>query len=119
MTGNTFFVDFLNLVLFFQTANNDCLLVFDQRGRDRFTGRYNRLRNGIATADNIHARIRQVIVTLTGHDVTYGQTVHGRTMYYPEHFRFGHRFEDIISNHEDGRLIVDYDKFHKTVAEES
>tara|TARA_R110002096_G_scaffold77896_10_gene183473 strand:- start:45193 stop:47271 length:2079 start_codon:yes stop_codon:yes gene_type:complete len=58
-----------------------------------------------------------LIVSMTGHDGTYGQTVHGRTMYYHEDFRFNHRFVDVISTLEDGRLMVDYDKFHKTVAE--
>lgn len=67
------------------------------------------------TAENIHKRLRVVIVSMTGHDATYGQTVHGRAMYYPEQFRFDHRFVDVISNLEDGRLMIDYDKFHKTV----
>ena len=66
------------------------------------------------TDDNIMDKLRTVVVTLMGHDVTYGQTVHGRMMYYPEDFRFEHHFVDVISYSEDGQLTVDYDKFHKT-----
>ncbi len=66
------------------------------------------------TAENVHERLRAVIVTMTGHDATYGQTVHGRGNYFPENFRFQHRFIDVLSNLEDGRLLVDYDKFHRT-----
>jgi low temperature requirement protein LtrA len=66
------------------------------------------------TAENIVEKLRGVIVTMTGHDVTYGQTVHGRMMYYPEHFLFDHHFVDVISTLPDGQLLVDYDQFHKT-----
>ncbi|MCP4448164.1 MAG: hypothetical protein GY811_22925 [Myxococcales bacterium] len=69
------------------------------------------------TADTIAERLRLMVVSMTGHDSTYGQTVHGRTMYYPENFRFGHRFVDVLSTLDDGRMLVDYDRFHKTVAE--
>lgn len=68
-------------------------------------------------AENIEERLRTVVVTMTGHDATYGQTVHGRTMYYPEQFRFGQRFVDVLSTLADGRLMIDYDKFHKTEAD--
>lgn len=70
------------------------------------------------TAENVHERLRLVVVIMTGHDATYGQTVHGRTIYYPEQFQFQRRFVDVISDLEDGRLMVDYDKFHKTLPDE-
>ena len=66
--------------------------------------------------ENIEERLRLLVVTMTGHDVTYGQTVHGRKMYYPEDFRFNQRFVDVISELEDGRMMVDYDKFHKSIS---
>ncbi len=66
------------------------------------------------TEENIMDKLRVVIVTMTGHDVTYGQTVHGRMLYYPEHFRFDHHVLDVISYLDDGQMMVDYDKFHKT-----
>ncbi len=69
--------------------------------------------------ETLEERLSLMIVSMTGHDATYGQTVHGRTIYYPEAFRFNHRFEDVLSTLEDGRLMVDYDRFHKTIAESS
>jgi len=56
-----------------------------------------------------------LVCTLTGHDTTYGQTTHARRVYHPEDFLFEHRFVDVISKLADGRLMVDYDKFHGTV----
>lgn len=64
------------------------------------------------TPENAPQRIFGVIVTLTGHDSTYAQTTHARKTYYPEDIHFGSRFVDVISNLPDGRLMVDYDKFH-------
>jgi inward rectifier potassium channel len=55
-----------------------------------------------------------IIVTLMGHDGTYGQTTYGRHIYYPENVREGHRFVDVTSQLDDGRLVVDYEKFHDT-----
>ncbi len=58
-----------------------------------------------------------VIVTMTGHDATYAQTVHSRHIYRPEDFRYHHRFVDVISTLEDGTLRIDYSKFHDTEAD--
>ncbi len=63
--------------------------------------------------------IFNIIAIMTGHDSTYAQTTHARNVYYPENIRHGHRFVDIISNLPDGRLMVDYTKFHKTVPDEA
>ncbi len=55
------------------------------------------------------------IVTLMGHDGTYGTTTYSRRLYYPDAVRVGERFVDVMSQLEDGRLMVDYGKFHDTV----
>jgi inward rectifier potassium channel len=55
-----------------------------------------------------------IIVTLVGHDGTYGQTTYARQVYYPEDVRVGHRFVDVMSQLEDGRMMVDYALFHDT-----
>ncbi len=55
------------------------------------------------------------IVTLKGHDGTYGSTTFARHLYYPDDVRVNHRFVDVISQLEDGRMMVDYHKFHDTV----
>jgi len=56
-----------------------------------------------------------LVCTLTGHDTTYGQTTHARNVYHAEDFLFGRRFVDVITRLADGRLMVDYDKFHSTL----
>jgi inward rectifier potassium channel len=59
--------------------------------------------------------ILSIIVTMTGHDATYGSTTHARHIYDPNDVRPDERFVDVISELEDGRLMVDYTHFHKTV----
>lgn len=66
------------------------------------------------TPKNLDDELVSIVVTLTGHDSTYAQTVHARHMYVPDDVRFGHRFVDVLSTLEDGRLLVDYAKFHDT-----
>jgi len=55
-------------------------------------------------------------VTLIGHDGTYNQTIYARHLYGVEDVRVGHRFVDVISQLPDGRMAVDYTRFHDTVA---
>lgn len=71
------------------------------------------LRDQEWSADNPH--LIALMVTLTGHDGTYGQTVYARHSYYPENVRVGHRFVDVTSELPDGRLMVDYHGFHDTI----
>ncbi len=66
--------------------------------------------------DAPEGQIIALIVTIMGHDGTYAQTIHARHTYYPEDFRVGHRFVDVISQLDDGRLQVDYGAFHDTTA---
>jgi len=67
------------------------------------------------TAETAAECIFSIIVTMTGHDSTYAQTVHARKLYLPQDMRWDHRFVDVISTAEDGRLLVDYTKFHQTL----
>ena len=55
-----------------------------------------------------------LISTLKGHDGTYGQTIYARHAYSPKDILLNHRFVDIISQMPDGRLMIDYQKFHDT-----
>jgi inward rectifier potassium channel len=57
-----------------------------------------------------------IVATLVGHDGTYGQTTYARQVYTPSAIRPGHRFIDVISQLPDGRMMIDYTKFHDTVA---
>ncbi len=54
------------------------------------------------------------VVSMTGIDATFSQTVHARHMYMTENVRWGHRFVDIVDTTEDGRLRIDYLRFHDT-----
>ena len=65
--------------------------------------------------DNPDDHIMVFIVTIKGHDGTYGSTTSARQLYYPDDVRVNHRFVDVISQLEDGRMMVDYHKFHDTV----
>ncbi|HEX4338367.1 MAG TPA: low temperature requirement protein A [Polyangiaceae bacterium] len=58
-----------------------------------------------------------IIVTIVGHDGTYGQTTYARHLYYPENARVGQRFVDVMSQLPDGRMAIDYSRFHDTVAD--
>jgi low temperature requirement protein LtrA len=70
------------------------------------------------TAANCDERIVAVVVTMTGYDSTYAQMTHARHMYSPEDIRFDHRFVDVISTLDDGRMLVDYDRFHQTIPDD-
>jgi inward rectifier potassium channel len=57
------------------------------------------------------------IVTLTGIDSTFAQTIHARTSYFAEDIVWGGRFVDVTSQLPDGRLQVDYTKFDDVVVD--
>ena len=54
-------------------------------------------------------------VVVSGYDVVAAQTVHARKSYEHGDIRFGHRYADILDNSDDGRLRVDYGRFHDTL----
>ena len=66
------------------------------------------------TEDTLADSVLMVIATMTGHDSTYASTTHARKFWYPEDIRFGHRFADVIGAMDDGRMRVDYSRFHDT-----
>jgi inward rectifier potassium channel len=53
-----------------------------------------------------------VVVSFTGLDATFAQTVHARHVYLPRDVVFDHHFDDMIEDLPDGRLEVDFSKFH-------
>ncbi len=60
----------------------------------------------------------RVIVSMTGMDGTFSQTIHARHIYWAEDVLEGHHFEDVIENLEGGRIRMDYRKFHLTRPED-
>jgi len=56
-----------------------------------------------------------LLVTLNGHDRTYGQTIYSRHTYESTDIRSNHKFEmSSASSPMDGWLMIDYARFHDT-----
>jgi inward rectifier potassium channel len=65
------------------------------------------------TPASIEAGAMRFIVTVTGLDSTLGQTVHARRLYHAEDIAWNARFVDVLSNTPEGRLQIDYTRFHE------
>ncbi len=57
------------------------------------------------------------IVTMTGIDATFSETVYARKIYYADSVRWGEHFEDVVSFQDDGRGQIDYTRFDMTTAD--
>src|SRR6195256_1745546 len=66
-------------------------------------------------ADDLEAASISLLVVVSGYDVVAAQTVHARKSYDHSDIRFGQRYADILDTSEDGRLRIDYRKFHETL----
>jgi len=66
-------------------------------------------------ADDFGATRVSLVVVVSGYDVVAAQTVHGRQAYDHSDIRFGHRYADILDTTEDGRLRINYGRFHETL----
>lgn len=53
-----------------------------------------------------------LIITLDGIEDVFAQTVHTNHIYEAQHFLFNKRFASILSQHKDGRRMIDYTRFH-------
>ena len=67
-----------------------------------------------ATSSSLAAEAVEIVVTVTGLDETMSQSVHARTSYLAHEVLWGHRFADVFTQTEDGRLAIDYRRFHDT-----
>ena len=67
------------------------------------------------TAGTLEGSEAEIIVNLTGFDEALVRTVHARHSYPASRIRWNVRFRDIVKLREDGRRLIDYRKFHKTV----
>ena len=68
-------------------------------------------------ADEMRAAGVTMVLVVSGYDVVAAQTIHARQTYDHTDIRFGQRYVDILENLDDGRIRIDYGKFHDTVAE--
>jgi inward rectifier potassium channel len=66
-------------------------------------------------ADGLETYSAALIVVVSGYDVVAAQTVHARKSYDHPDIRFGHRYAEILGTADDGRLRIDYGRFHETV----
>jgi inward rectifier potassium channel len=72
-----------------------------------------------ATADALAQADALLVLTISGLDDTSAQQLNARVSYSQAHIRWQHRYVDISSNADDGRLILDYSKFHDVTPEAS
>jgi inward rectifier potassium channel len=67
------------------------------------------------TAEDLEANNIALVVVVSGYDVVAAQTIHARKTYEHPTIRIGHRYAEILNTTEDGRLRVDYGRFHDTL----
>ena len=66
-------------------------------------------------ADDLDASDVSLVVVVSGYDVVAAQTVHARRIYDHSDILFGQHYADILDTSEDGRLKIDYSRFHETL----
>jgi inward rectifier potassium channel len=64
--------------------------------------------------DDLAAGNVSLALVVSGYDVVAAQTIHARKLYEHPAIRFGHRYADILDTTDDGRLRIDYGRFHDT-----
>jgi len=66
------------------------------------------------TPEDFAASGVSLVVVVSGYDVIAAQTVHARKSYDHQDIRFGHRYVDVLGTSDDGRIRIDYGRFHDT-----
>jgi inward rectifier potassium channel len=66
-------------------------------------------------ADDLKAASVTLVVVVSGYDIVAAQTIHARMTYDHANIRFGQRYADILETFDDGRIRIDYGKFHDTL----
>jgi inward rectifier potassium channel len=70
-----------------------------------------------AKPDDLAQADALLVLTISGLDENSAQQLNARQSYSQTHIRWGHRYVDIASSAEDGRLLLDYGKFHDVIPE--
>ena len=60
-----------------------------------------------------------ILIILTGLDETFSSTIHSRYIYKVSDILWSKRFQDILSQTEDGDYYIDYKRFHKVIGDRS
>ena len=63
------------------------------------------------TRDSLAASHPEIIVSITGLDETFSQTIHARHTYKLDEIIWGARFADVLTLHPDGARSIDYARF--------
>ena len=66
------------------------------------------------TAEDLDTADVSLVMVVSGYDVVAAQTVHARKPYEHSDIRFGHRYVDVLGTTQDGRVRIDYGRFHDT-----
>jgi inward rectifier potassium channel len=67
------------------------------------------------TAGSLEGSEAEIIVNLSGFDEALVKTLHARHVYPASRIRWNARFREIVRMRDDGRRVIDYRKFHRTV----
>ncbi len=70
-----------------------------------------------ATATDLARANGALVLTVSGVDDSSAQQLHARRIYSADDIRWQHRYQDISSTSADGRLVLDYSKFHEVTPE--
>jgi inward rectifier potassium channel len=65
-----------------------------------------------ASPDDLAQADALLVLTISGLDDNSAQELNARQSYPQAQIRWGHRYVDIASSADDGRLLIDYGKFH-------
>jgi inward rectifier potassium channel len=71
------------------------------------------------TADELAEADALIVLTIEGLDDNSLQQLNARRTYTYDQIRWQHRYVDISSNMEDGRMLIDYGRFHDVTPEQS
>jgi inward rectifier potassium channel len=66
-------------------------------------------------AGDLAASEVSLVVVVSGYDVVAAQIVHARKSYDCHDILFGRRYADILDITDEGRLRIDYGRFHETL----
>ena len=66
------------------------------------------------TRESLEAGLAELSVLLSGRDDSLADTIYARHAYRPADILWGRRFVDVLSLTEDGRRVVDLNRFHDT-----
>jgi inward rectifier potassium channel len=71
------------------------------------------------TSEELDKTDAAFVLNVSGIDDSSAQNLHARKLYYHTDILWRHRYQDITSISPQGRLLIDYGKFHDVIAEDA